>query len=101
MGATNKPHIIKAKKSAINFNRPNVSIRSASGPMYAEIAEDLCPSVDVAYVNLKPILNYNEFKVGLRDHPDSNYVNYILNGIQHGVNIGYNSDILPIGSKLN
>ena len=52
-------------------------------------------------VNLNPLLNYEEFKIGLEGHPDRNFVDYILNGIKNGVSIGYHASNIPSGSRLN
>ena len=63
---------------------------------YAKFAEALCRSADATSVHLNPILNYESFRAGLRDHPDPIFKDYILNGIQNGISIGKNSTVQAI-----
>ena len=69
--------------------------------MSAEFVKALHRTVDAASVMLNPILNFDAFKQGLKDHPDDQFVSYILNGIQNGVSVGcINNDSIR-GSNIN
>ena len=42
--------------------------------------------------SIKSPLNLEAWVKGLSNHPDDQFVHYILNGIQHGVRIGYSGE---------
>ena len=51
---------------------------------------------DVEHVTVKTSLKYSAWAHSLRDHPDHDYVSFLLNGIRNGVDIGYSGIPTPM-----
>jgi len=83
---------MRTKKDATITRQVDATSQDVGGHMCAEGAEDQIHYIDVNAVRINSPLHYDAWQKGLKNHPDNQYVNYLLKGIKSGVSIGYDAN---------
>ena len=88
------------QRDAIAFNRATVASRTVKVPRCVDSAGALSRYTDVgSIITIKSPLHLGAWERGLKLHPDESFVEYILDGIKHGVSINYEGPWESVTSK--
>jgi hypothetical protein len=85
-----------SKGATITKQTEAVTSQDVFEHMCVDRAKDRNLSVNVRDVPVQTPLNYDAGRYALRHHTDPEYVSFILDGIQNGVNIGHEGHTTPV-----